>query len=115
MILKWKIAFSYLAFSTWEVISWEEITKDKHCYITVKKIIPHRKGLCTKNRVEFYRNKSNKLRKAQTGFYAYLGFFDFLEFLALTLPIPYLPFVLMTERGRKRLSPPFDKREEVRT
>ncbi|MCJ0587383.1 hypothetical protein MMI99_05150, partial [Enterococcus cecorum] len=60
MILKWKIAFSYLAFSTWEVISWEEITKDKHCYITVKKIIPHRKGLCTKNRVEFYRKDSKK-------------------------------------------------------
>lgn len=82
----------------------------------VKKIEFYRVGICTQSNVEFYHIGSNIYRQAQTGYHTYLGFFDFLNLFSPTLPIQYLSFVLMAERGKERLtSPPFDKRKEVRT
>ena len=72
-------------------------------------------GFSTILYVEYYRKWSYK-KKAQKGLNnACLGFFAFSEFLIQLLPDGYLPFVLMAERGKERfLSPPFDKRKEVR-
>ena len=69
---------------TREVMLWEEITKDNRCLVNSQKIIPQRKGLYTVTRVEFCQHKSNNYKKAQTGFYTYLGFFNSLEFLFRT-------------------------------
>lgn len=37
MILQWKNAFFFWAFSTWEVMLWEEITKDNFYLVASQK------------------------------------------------------------------------------